>query len=170
MGNVPRIGELMEILGCKVSALPMTYLWLPLGAKFNSTSIWDPILEKMERRLAGWKRLYLSKGGKLTLLKSTLSNLPTYFLSLFHLPAGVAAEIERIRRNFLWSGMGDSHTVHLVKWAKICEPIQNEGLGVKNLRRFNQALLGKWLWRYGTEQEELWRQIVAAKYGDLWGG
>ena len=58
MGNVPRIGELMEILGCKVSALPMTYLWLPLGAKFNSTSIWDPILEKMERRLAGWKRLY----------------------------------------------------------------------------------------------------------------
>jgi hypothetical protein len=57
--------------------------------------------------------------------------------------------------------MGDSHKVHLVNWAKICEPLQCGGLGVKNLRRFNQALLGKWLWRYGTEQEALGR-------GGLW--
>ena len=170
VGNVPHIRDLVEILSCKVSALPMTYLGLPLGARFNSVSIWDPILEKMERRLAGWKRLYLSKGGKLTLLKSTLSNLPTYFLSLFHLPAGVAAKIERIQRNFLWSGWGDSHSVHLVKWNIICDPIQNEGLGVKNLRRFNQALLGKWLWRDRTDWEALWRQIVEAKYGEMWGG
>ena len=55
VGNVPHIGDLVEILGCKVSALPLTYLGLPLGARFNSTSMWDPILEKMERRLAGWK-------------------------------------------------------------------------------------------------------------------
>jgi hypothetical protein len=74
----------------------MTYLGLPLGAKFNSKTIWNP----MERRLAGWKRLYLSKGGKLTLLKSTLSDLPTYFLSQFHLPFDVAYQIEKLQRDF----------------------------------------------------------------------
>ena len=170
VGNVPHIGDLVEILGCKVSALPMTYLGLPLGARFSSVSIWDPILEKMERRLVGWKRLYLSKGVKLILLKSTLSNLSTYFLSLFHLPAGVAAKMKRIQRNFLWSGWEDSHSVHLVKWNIIYDLIQNGGLRVKNLRRFNQALLGKWLWRYGTDREALWRQVVEAKYGGMWGG
>jgi hypothetical protein len=82
----------------------------------------------------------------------------------------VAAKIERIQRNFLWSGLGDSHPVHLVKWNTICDPLQNGGLGVKNLRRFNQALLGKWLWCYGTDREALWRQIVEAKYGGMWGG
>jgi hypothetical protein len=36
------------------------------------------ISEKMERQLAGSKKLYLSMGGRLILLKITLSNLPTY--------------------------------------------------------------------------------------------
>ena len=40
--------------------------------------------------------MYLSKGGNLTLLKSTLSNLPTYFLSLFPILAEVAKRIEKI--------------------------------------------------------------------------
>ena len=40
-------------------------------------------MEKIEKKLSGWKCLYLSKGGRLKLLKSTLSSLITYFLSLF---------------------------------------------------------------------------------------
>uniref|UniRef100_A0A2N9HZL5 Reverse transcriptase domain-containing protein n=1 Tax=Fagus sylvatica TaxID=28930 RepID=A0A2N9HZL5_FAGSY len=44
------------------------------------------------------------------------------------------------------------------------------GLAVRNLRSFNQALLGKWLWRYGLERDALWRRVVEAKNGSLWGG
>ena len=84
------IDLLLTALGCKQGTLPRKYLGLPLGAKFKDKTIWNPILEKMERRLAGWKRLDLSKGGRVTLIKSTLSNLPTYFLSLFPIPAAVA--------------------------------------------------------------------------------
>ena len=82
VGDVPNLYELVEILGCRESALPLKYLGLPLGATFKDKTIWNPILEKMERRLVGWKRLYLFKGGKVTLIMSTLSSLPTYFLSL----------------------------------------------------------------------------------------
>ena len=57
----------------------MTYLGMPLGASHKSPSIWNPILEKIERKLAEWKKLYLSKDGRLTLLKSMLSSLPTKF-------------------------------------------------------------------------------------------
>ena len=52
--------------------------------------------EKMEKKLSGWKHLYLSKGGRLMLLKSTLSSLLTYFLSLFTIPKSVAARLESI--------------------------------------------------------------------------
>lgn len=61
-----------------VASLPMKYLGLSLGASYKATAIWNRVIEKMECRLPAWKKLYLSKGGRLTLLKSTISNLPTY--------------------------------------------------------------------------------------------
>ena len=165
VGEVHNVEDLALILGCKVAPLPMKYLGLPLGAPFKAKSIWNPIIKRMEKHLVGWKRLYLSKGGKVTIIKSTLSSLPTYFLSLFPIPAGVAHRLEKIQRDFLWTGMGAETKFHLVSWSNICEPIQHGGLGVKDLQRFNKALLGKWLWRYGTDRAALWRQVVAAKYG-----
>ena len=57
----------------------MTYLGLPLSAKFKDRAIWNSNLERMEQRLTSWKRLYLSKGGKITLIKNILSSLLTYF-------------------------------------------------------------------------------------------
>jgi hypothetical protein len=35
--------------------------------------------------MTGWERMYLSKGGRLTLIKSTLSNLPTCYLCFLFL-------------------------------------------------------------------------------------
>ena len=167
---MPNFHELVEILGCRESALPLKYLGLPLGASFKDKSIWNPILEKMERRLAGWKRLYLPKGGKVTLIKSTLSSLPTYFLSLFPIPTKVAKRIEKLQRDFLWSGIGDDRKIHLVNWSKVCRPVKNGGLGIQCLRRFNYALLAKWLWRYGWENDAFWRRVIGAKYVNEWGG
>ena len=97
IGVVHNMDVLVEMLGCRQSSLPLIYLGLLLRAKFKELSIWNPILEKMERKLAGWKRLYLSKRGKVTLIKSTLSSLPTYFLSLLPLPRKVANRMEKLQ-------------------------------------------------------------------------
>ena len=132
----------------------------------------------------GWKRLYLSKGGRVILIKSTLSNLPTYFLSLFPIPASVANRIEKLQRNFLWGSFGDDPKIHLVKWDTVCSPISSGGLGIRKIRLFffsffikirkirlfNEALLGKWLWRFGIEEDALWRQVIEMKYDCVWGG
>ncbi|XP_041027999.1 uncharacterized protein LOC121267971 [Juglans microcarpa x Juglans regia] len=105
IGEELNINSLTRLLGCKIALLPMKYLDLPFEASFTACAIWDGVVEKVERRSASWKRLYLSKGGRLTLLKSTLCNLPTYFLSLFPLPTRVANQIEKLFRAFLWDGM-----------------------------------------------------------------
>jgi hypothetical protein len=170
IGNVDNVTELASILGCGTSSLPLKYLGMPLGARHKATSTWDDIVVNMERRLASWQRLYLSKGARVILIKSTLSNLPTYFLSLFSIPIRVANRFEKLQRDFLWVGIGEEFKYHLVRWDKICSPISEGGLGIRNLRTFNQALLGKWLWRYGSERDTWWRVVVDSKYGSLRGG
>lgn len=43
------------------------------------------------------------------------------------------------------------------------------GLGVHKIITFNQALLGKWLWRFRVEQEHCWQNIIKEKYGESQG-
>lgn len=50
VGKFPCIREVASILGCDVANLPITFLGLPLGAKFSSKMIQNPIIEKMGRR------------------------------------------------------------------------------------------------------------------------
>jgi hypothetical protein len=80
-------------------------------------------------------------------LPSSRVLLPTCprILSLFPIPASVDARIEKLQRDFLWGGIGDEFKYHLVKWSKVCTPVSEGGLGIRNLVVFNKALLGKWL-------------------------
>ena len=82
----------------------------------------------------------------------------------------MAARIERIQRNFLWGASEDVFKYPLVAWDKVCLPIESGGLGIRRIGFFNKALLAKWLWRFGNESNRLWRQVIAAKYGEERGG
>jgi hypothetical protein len=95
VGQVSNQKELVDILNCSISSLRLKYLGLSLGAPFKCKGIWDGVVEKMIRRLGSWKKIYLSRGGRLTLIKSMLSSLLTY-LSFFHLLASIATILERI--------------------------------------------------------------------------
>ena len=90
------LSAMAELLYCRIGSLPLQYLGMPLGASYKALEIWNPIIEKIECRLAGWHKIYLSKAGRLTLLKSTLSNLPTYYISLFPILVSVAKRIESL--------------------------------------------------------------------------
>ena len=97
-------------------------------------------------------------------------SLPTYFLSLFTIPQAVADRIERIQRNFLWGSFEEDFKYPLVAWNKVCSPVELGGLGIWRIGLFNQALLGKWLWWFGSETNHLWHQAIATKYGETSGG
>jgi len=85
----------------------------------------------------------LSKGGRITSIKSSLYNLPIFFFfSFFPLPVLLIA-----LRNFNEISceaklVKDEFKFYLVSWSKICTLIFSNNLGVRNLLLFNQALPG----------------------------
>lgn len=81
-------------LGCEPSSLPLSYLWVPVGANMRLTKHWKLITERFQKKLSSWKSNTLSFGGCLTLIKYVLGNLPNYFLSLFVAPVEVLEKLE----------------------------------------------------------------------------
>ena len=170
LGRVDNVELLAAELGCGVGSLPTTYLGLPLGAPHRAVGIWDSMEERFRKRLSSWKRQYISKGGRLTLIRSSLSSLPIYFLSLFRIPKSVCSRLEKIQRDFLWGGGNLERKLHLVNWKTVCQEKSRGGLGVRGLSLMNQALLCKWCWRFANERDSLWRLVISTKFGEENGG
>ncbi|RVW89784.1 putative ribonuclease H protein [Vitis vinifera] len=141
-----------------------------IEAPFKSMVLWDSVEERFRRRLAMWKRQYVSKGGRLTLIQSTLSSMPIYFMSFFYLPRKARLRLEKIQRDFLWGGGALIQKPHLVRWNLICLDKKKGGLGVRNLALINSVLLCKWNWRYANERKAFWRRVINYKYGEEEGG
>ena len=57
-----------------------------------------------------------------------------------------------------------------MKWKTICSNKDKGGLGVKCLGTLNKALLSKWAWRFTSEDNLLWKNIISLKYGVDKGG
>ena len=169
IGSVDNAEELAKELGCKTGVFPTSYLGLPLGAKHKAIGVWDSIEERFRKRLASWKIQYISKGGRATLIRSTLSSLPIYYLSLFRMPLKVCAILEKIQRQFLWGGSDRDRKIYLVRWTTVCMDKSKSGIRIKSFSNMNKALLSKWSWRFANERNSLWRKVICSKFGESCG-
>lgn len=101
VGKVNNMAGLTGLFDCQVVNLPVKYLGLPLRERFKAKAMWEPVVERIQKRLSSWKEKFLSKGGKLVIIKSIISSMPLYFLSMFRAPASIIQCLEKIRRDFL---------------------------------------------------------------------
>lgn len=159
----PDVVWIQSVLGCSCTEFPVTYLGMPLTIKRPTRELFIPLIDKVERKLGGWKGKLLSRAGRLKLVRSVLSAIPIYYMTCFRLPQWVIARIDRVRRGFLW-GKGDvaMGRFSLTNWAAVCQPRNYGGLGVSNLNLTNIALLLRWWWKAYSCPDSLW-SITACK-------
>nr|GEY82526.1 RNA-directed DNA polymerase, eukaryota [Tanacetum cinerariifolium] len=76
-------------IGCKILSTPFMYLGVTVGNRMSQLSAWRSTIDKVHARLSKWKAKTLSVGGRLTLIKSILSTVPLYTMSIYKVPKGV---------------------------------------------------------------------------------
>ncbi|MCH84712.1 hypothetical protein A2U01_0005547, partial [Trifolium medium] len=113
------------------------YLGMPTVVGRSKNQVFNFIQEKIWTKLKGWKEKNLSFAGRSTLIKVVAQAIPTYLMSIFLIPKG---------------------------WQKICKPKHQGGMGFRNLRAFNEALLAKQGWRLITHPSSMVAQVLKAKY------
>ena len=90
--------------------------------------------------------------------------LPSYMMTVFLMPANVSNSIDALRRNFLWQGSEDKK-FFLVKWKELMVSKNTGGLGIRNMRKQNQSLMMKWLWKFANEDNMLWKEVTKIWHG-----
>ena len=89
VGIVPEVEELAQILGCKVSNLPMRYLGWPWVLNLNQKQYGISFFRRWKGNYLGRRRFSFQREVDL----HSLLSLPIYFLSLFPIKVSIANSI-----------------------------------------------------------------------------
>jgi len=144
---------------------PFKYLGFWLKPNAYKKEDWNWLIAKIEARISHWSFKWLSRVGRLTLIKSVLMAIPIYWATLTWVPKGILEKIRRICSRFLWDGSKENSVLPWVAWEKVARPKDWGGWGIKSLPDFSLSLAAKSGWKL-IKMENLWTRVVKRKYID----
>ncbi|GJY61617.1 RNA-directed DNA polymerase, eukaryota, reverse transcriptase zinc-binding domain protein, partial [Tanacetum coccineum] len=128
-----------RFIGCSTLSALFTYLGVKVGGFMSRLSSWDDVIAKLTSRLSKWNLKTLFIGGHLTFIKSDLSSLPLYHMSIFKVPMSILNKMEATRRNFFNGVENSDRRLSLISWKKILAfkknggTLANKGIDLRSL-------------------------------------
>jgi hypothetical protein len=131
-----------SLFNCQQGSWPIKYLGTPVCAR-NTTEM-SFLGEKTKKKMGGWMGNTMSIGGRVVKINACLSSVAVYQMSMRLLHKSNIEQMDKPIRSFFWSGSADKRKYHFVRWNWICKSKKKDGLGIKNLHKFNVSLMCKW--------------------------
>ncbi|GJW15974.1 RNA-directed DNA polymerase, eukaryota, reverse transcriptase zinc-binding domain protein [Tanacetum coccineum] len=148
--------KILQILPFSIRKLPVRYLGVPLITKQLSVNDCKPLIEKVKSRINNWKNKFLSYSGRLQLIASVLSSLHQFWATVFQIHKTVIKEMNRLFKGFLWCQGDLAKGRAKVAWSTMCKPKDQDGLGLKDMNLWNEALLSKHVWNIAAKKDSMW--------------
>lgn len=119
------------------------YLGLPTIARSSKNQMFKHVRYMLWSRLNGGNAKLLSVAGKDVLIRAVAQSLlPTYTMGVFQLPQSLCHDLLDMVARFWWVKAGNK-SIHWQSWRKQCRPKCFGGLGFKNFKAFNKAMVAK---------------------------
>ncbi|XP_056685294.1 uncharacterized protein [Spinacia oleracea] len=164
-----KIVELVS--GFTRSQLPFKYLGVPICSKKITTAQCDRLVDKMVARKKIWSSRNLSYTTRMQLINSVLLIFHMYWAKIYVLPKKVLHDINKICREFLWSGKAYITKPSNISWENSCCNKKEGGLGSRDVIKGNTAVMGKCVWVVASKQDNVyikWVNVVYIKDGVWW--
>lgn len=107
-------------------------------------------------RITCWSAKHPSYAGREKLIQTVLQAMHSYWVALFLLSTSILTEVDRCCREFLWGQRQSGQCRALVNWSRVCTEKQHGGLGLRECRHWNMALVAKQLWAITAKKDSLW--------------
>nr|GEZ64061.1 hypothetical protein [Tanacetum cinerariifolium] len=161
-GNVKEVSKnkILKVMPFIEGKLPVRYLGVPLLSKRIYVNDCSILVDKVKKRILDWKNKSLSFAGRLQLILLVVGSMHVYWSSMFILPVTISNEVERLMRDFLWNFGDFKRGKARIKWADVCKPKDEGGLGIKSLEVWNIALISKHIWNIIYKKESMWVKWV----------
>jgi hypothetical protein len=154
--NAEKMEILSRTLNCQIGEMSFTYLGLPLGLAKPRIQQFLPLIQRIEKRLS-CSSIFLSQVGRLELVNSAFTALPTFFMCTLKIPKSIIKQIDIYRKQCLWRGNDTSSKKSpLVAWSMVTQRKVNGGLGVLRLETQNDALLLKFFHKFFNSYDLPW--------------
>lgn len=140
------------------------YLGLPsLWGRSKSEALLF-LIEKTLKKLQGWKSKTISQSGREVLIKDVAQAIPAYAMACFLLPNQILDKLDNIVRNFWWKGDPGNRGICWASWDKMVVSKEEGGMGFRNFKDFNEALLARQGWRLLMNPNSYWATILKGIY------
>ncbi|KAK2395425.1 hypothetical protein QL285_057163 [Trifolium repens] len=140
------------------------YLGLPTHIGRSKRQIFNFIMDKIWSKVKGWKENKLSFAGRGVLIRAVIQAIPTYIMSCFLVPQHICHQIEKAVCKFWWGGTDTQRKIHWKAKRELFKVKHEGGLGFRDIRLFNEALLAKQVWRLYTMPNSMLARTYKAKY------
>lgn len=160
--NKQPVGQILQITEATEHS---TYLGLPNILGRNKSALLGYLKDKVNTKIRSWDGKYISRSGKEILIKQVAQTMPTYAMNVFLLPLEITRNIEKCLTKFWWnSSSTNSSKLSWMSWDRLARHKKVGGMGFRDFRDFNIAMLGKQLWRLVVNPQSLVSQLYRAKY------
>ena len=131
------------------------YLGVPIVHQRITKQTCCYLIEKVQKKLAGWKANNLSLTGRITLCKSVLTIISFYTMQLTVLPKRICYDTKKICRKFIWGLEAGRGKMHHINWKTICKSKIEVRLGLKKMHHMNMSFVMKLAWGVMFESDSL---------------